>query len=178
MSDVLRLLNAANRGERLAAEELLPLVYRELRQLAAAQLAQEKSHSLSPTALVHEAYLRLVGDQQFDGRGHFFSAAAESMRRILVDQARRRNAEKRGGGKTRVPLESDVVAPAQEEELLALNEALEQLEAEYPEHATLVKLRYFVGLSADEAAAALGISPSTGDRRWTFARAWLKNAMK
>ena len=159
--------------------DLFPLVYTELRALAAAKLAREQAgHSLDATALVHEAYLKLVGDQQFDGRGHFFAAAAEAMRRILVDQARTRRALKRGGGAVRVDVEPDrLTAPAPDDELLALDEALSRLAESHPEHAALVKLRYFAGLSADDAASALGISPSTADRRWTFARAWLKLAM-
>ena len=179
MTIVTQLLDAAHRGDRLAAAELLPLVYAELRKLAAAKLAHEAAgHSLDATALVHEAYLKLVGGQQFDGRGHFFGAAAEAMRRILVDQARVRNALKRGGGARREELESGHrIASSPDVELLALDEALDRLAEEHPDHAELVKLRYFAGLSADEAAAILGISPSTADRRWTFARAWLKRAM-
>ncbi len=179
MTPVTRLLEAAQRGDRQAAAELLPLVYGELRKLAAAKLAREAAgHSLDATALVHEAFLKLVGDQKFDGRGHFFSAAAEAMRRILVDQARTRKALKRGGGAEREAVEPDqIAAPSPDDELLALNEVLDRLSVEYPDHAALVKLRYFAGLSADETASALGISPSTADRRWTFARAWLKRAM-
>lgn len=179
MTPVTRLLEAAQRGDRQAAAELLPLVYGELRKLAAAKLAREAAgHSLDATALVHEAFLKLVGDQKFDGRGHFFSAAAEAMRRILVDQARTRKALKRGGGAEREAVEPDqIAAPSPDDELLALNEVLDRLSVEYPGHAALVKLRYFAGLSADEAASALDISPSTADRRWTFARAWLKRAM-
>ena len=179
MTLVTQLLDAAHRGDRLAAAELLPLVYAELRKLAAAKLAHEAAgHSLDATALVHEAYMKLVGGQQFDGRGHFFGAAAEAMRRILVDQARVRNALKRGGGARREELESGHrIASSPDVELLALDEALDRLAEEHPDHAELVKLRYFAGLSADEAAAILGISPSTADRRWTFARAWLKRAM-
>ena len=179
MTPVTRLLEAARRGDRQAAAELLPVVYAELRALAAAKLAREQAgHSLDATALVHEAFLKLVGDQKFDGRGHFFAAAAEAMRRILVDQARTRKALKRGGGAEREAVEPDqIAAPSPDDELLALNEVLDRLSVEYPDHAALVKLRYFAGLSADEAASALGISPSTADRRWTFARAWLKRAM-
>ena len=179
MTPVIQLLQAAQSGDQQAAAEMLPLVYAELRQLAAAKLTHEPSgHSLDATALVHEAYLKLVGDQKFDGRGHFFAAAAEAMRRILVDQARTRRALKRGGGAVRVDVEPDrLTAPAPDDELLALDEALSRLAESHPEHAALVKLRYFAGLSADDAASALGISPSTADRRWAFARAWLKLAM-
>ena len=179
MTPVTQLLEAAQRGDRQAADELLPLVYAELRQLAAAKLTHEPSgHSLDATALVHEAYLKLVGDQKFEGRGHFFAAAAEAMRRILVDQARTRRALKRGGGAVRVDVEPDrLKAPTPDDELLELDEALSRLAESHPEHAALVKLRYFAGLSADDAASALDISPSTADRRWAFARAWLKLAM-
>lgn len=187
MSAVTRLLEAAHRGDPSAAAELLPLVYAELRQLAAARLAREQpGQTLDATALVHEAYLRLVGragsasdgSQHFDGRGHFFAAAAEAMRRILVEQARRRVSAKRGGALVRANVEPDqIAAPAPDDELLALSEALDRLAEAHPEKAKLVKLRYFAGLSADEAADALGISPSTADRHWSYARAWLKRAM-
>ena len=179
MTPVTRLLEAAHGGDRQAAADLLPVVYAELRALAAAKLAREAAgHSLDATALVHEAFLKLVGDQKFDGRGHFFAAAAEAMRRILVDQARTRKALKRGGGAEREEVEPDqIAAPSPDDELLALNEVLDRLSVDFPDHAALVKLRYFAGLSADEAASALGISGSTADRRWTFARAWLKRAM-
>ena len=179
MTDVTRLLEAAHRGDRQAAVELLPLVYDELRKLAGARLADEKpGQTLDATALVHEAYLRLVGDQRFDGRGHFFAAAAEAIRRILVEQARRRLTVKRGGQVRREDLDADrLAAPAPDEELLALHEALDRLAAAHPEKAELVKLRYFAGLTADQSAAALGVSPSTADRHWTYARAWLRRAM-
>ena len=183
MTDVTRLLDAADRGDKQAAAELLPLVYDELRKLAAAKLAHEKpGQTLDATALVHEAYLRLVGSpgvdasasSRFDGRGHFFAAAAEAIRRILVENARRKKAAKHGGAMAREELHSDLVAaPAPDDELLAVHEALDRLAAKHPEKAALAKLRYFAGLSADEAASVLGISPSTGDRHWTFARAWL-----
>ena len=158
MPNVTRLLDAAHAGDRDAAANLLPLVYDELRNLAAARMAAEApGHTLEASALVHEAYLRLVGDQQFDGRGHFFAAAAEAMRRILVDQARRRNADKRGGAKARVELpDSQMAAPVLDDQVLAVNEALEHLSRADPVAASLVKLRYFGGLKMDEAAAALG----------------------
>jgi RNA polymerase sigma factor (TIGR02999 family) len=179
VTNVTRLLEAAHRGDRQAAAELLPLVYDELRKLAALKLAGERpGQTLDATALVHEAYLRLVGDQQFDGREHFFAAAAEAIRRILVEQARRRQAAKRGGDRRREVVPADqVAAPAPDDELLALNEALGRLAVAHPEKAELVKLRYFAGLSADLAAAALNISPSTADRHWAYARAWLRRAM-
>ena len=165
--------------DRRAAAELLPLVYSELRKLAAARLATEKpGQTLDATALVHEAYLRLVGDQAFDGRGHFFAAAAEAMWRILVEQARRRKSLKRGGGANRDEVEPDQIAsPTPDDELLALSDALTDFAAHHPDKAELVKLRYFAGLTADEAAVVLGLSPSTADRHWAYARAWLKRAM-
>jgi RNA polymerase sigma factor (TIGR02999 family) len=179
MSKVTRLLEAANRGDKRAAGELLPLVYDELRKLAASRVAREKpGQTLSATALVHEAYLRLVGGQQFDGRGHFFAAAAEAIRRLLVEQARRRQAAKRGGQGEREELDPDRIAvPADDDELLALHEALDRLGARDPQKAELVKFRYFAGFTADQAAAALGISPSTADRHWNYARAWLRREM-
>lgn len=179
MTDVTRLLEAANLGDPRAAAELLPLVYGELRRLAASKLAQEKpGQTLDATALVHEAYLRLVGEQQFDGRGHFFAAAAEAIRRILVEQARRRQSAKRGGRGERQELDPDrLAAPVPDEELLALHEALDQLAEKHPEKAELVKLRYFAGLTADEAATAMGVSPSTADRHWAYTRAWLRRRM-
>jgi RNA polymerase sigma factor (TIGR02999 family) len=179
VTDVTRLLDAAHRGDRQAAADLLPLVYDELRKLAALKLAGEKpGQTLDATALVHEAFLRLVGDQQFDGRGHFFAAAAEAIRRILVEQARRRQAAKRGGGLKREEADADrLAAPAPDDELLALHEALDRFAESHPEKAELVKLRYFAGLSADQAAAVVGVSASTADRHWAYARAWLKRAM-
>ncbi len=179
MSDVTRLLNAANQGNRQAAVELLPLVYDELRKLAAARLAREKpGQTLDATALVHEAFLRLVGGQTFEGQRHFFAAAAEAIRRILVEQARRRQALKRGGEGNREELDpSRFVSPAPDEELLALHEALDRFAEAHPEKAELVKLRYFAGLTADQAALALGVSPSTADRHWAYARAWLRRAI-
>jgi RNA polymerase sigma factor (TIGR02999 family) len=176
-------LEAANRGDPHAAAELLPLVYDELRKLAAAKLAHEKpGQTLDATALVHEAYLRLVGSPvadtpgspRFAGRGHFFAAAAEAIRRTLVENARRKKAAKHGGAMAREELQPDLVAaPMTDDELLAVHEALDRLAEKHPEKAELVKLRYFAGLTADEAATALGLSPSTGDRYWVFARAWL-----
>ena len=179
MTPVTRLLEAANRGDKHAAAELLPLVYGELRKVAAARLAHEKpGQTLDATALVHEAYLRLVGEQHFDGRGHFFAAAAEAIRRILVEQARRKQAAKHGGQRGREPLDPDrIAAPVPDDELLALHEALDRLAEKHPEKAELVKLRYFAGLTTDQTATALGISPSTADRHWTYARAWLRRAM-
>src|SRR5437868_9889647 len=179
MSDMTRLLDAAAAGDRQAAADLLPLVYDELRRLAAARLAAEApGHTLDATALVHEAYLRLVGPadtRRWADRGHFFAAAAAAIRRILIDHARGRRAAKRGGGASRVPVES-VTAPAAESdgELLALDTALDKLAARDPVKARLVELRYFAGLTGEQAAAALGISPATADRYWSYARAWLK----
>ena len=186
MTDVSQLLEAVHRGDKQAAADLLPLVYDGLRKLAAARLAHEKpGQTLDATALVHEAYLRLVapvadaaGSPVFASRGHFFAAAAEAIRRILVDQARRRQALKRGGQRLHSDFNPDqLAAPVPDDELLGLHEALEMLAAKYPEKAELVKLRFFAGLTADQAAAALGISPSTADRHWNFARAWLQRAM-
>jgi RNA polymerase sigma factor (TIGR02999 family) len=177
MSDVTRLLDAAASGDRQAAAAVLPLVYDQLRELAAARLAAEApGHTLDATALVHEAYLRLVGPadrRRWADSGHFFAAAAAAMRRILVDHARAKRARKRGGGARREPLEA-VPAPEPDEELLALDEALGRLAARDPVKARLVELRYFAGLTGEQAAAALGISPTTADRYWAFARAWLQ----
>ena len=179
MSDVTPILNAIEQGDPHAAAELLPLVYDELRRLAAQKLAQEQpGQTLQPTALVHEAFLRLVGDRtgarSFKDRGHFFAAAATAMRRILIDNARRKQALKRGGGgQQRQPLES-VAAPEPDEDLLALHEALEKLAAVEPVKARLVELRYFAGLTSEQAAEILDISPTTADRHWAYARAWLR----
>jgi RNA polymerase sigma factor (TIGR02999 family) len=177
MSDVTRILDALADGDPHAAHELLPLVYAELRRLAGAQMAREApGQTLDATALVHEAYLRLVptADAQADfaGRGHFFAAAAEAMRRILVDRARARATHKRGGGLRRVELD-DVPAADRHPDLLALDEALADLERHDASSARLVKLRYFAGLSHREAAAALGVTPRAADRLWALARAWL-----
>jgi RNA polymerase sigma factor (TIGR02999 family) len=176
MPEITQLLEAAATGDRRAAAQILPLVYDEMRQLAAARMAQEKpGHTLSATALVHEAYLRLVGDQNFQGRGHFFAAAAEAMRRILVDNARRKQREKHGGNRDRVPL-ADIPALAVDprHDLLALDAALSRLAAEDPQAARLVELRHFAGLTTAEAAPILDISPRTADRIWAYARAWLR----
>jgi len=177
------ILTEIQRGERGAAEKLLPLVYRELRQLAAAKVAHERAgQKHDATSLVHQAYLRLVGDDQgraaWDGRGHFFAAAAEAMRRILVDDARRRRRPKHGGDVQHVDLTQDCMsAPAPAEDLVALDEALSRLADEDPAKAQLVKLRYFAGLSVEEAAAALGISSATAKRWWAYSRAWLYDAL-
>jgi RNA polymerase sigma factor (TIGR02999 family) len=178
MSDVTRILNQLAQGNPQAAAELLPLVYDELRRLAAQQLAHEKpGQTLQATALVHEAYLRLVGkgdDPRWEGRGHFFAAAAEAMRRILVDSARRKQRLKRGGDRQRVELEQVEAPPAFPcEDVLALDEALEQLAQEDPQKAQLVKLRFFAGLSLEEAAQCLGLARATVVRHWAYARAWL-----
>jgi RNA polymerase sigma factor (TIGR02999 family) len=175
MPDVTQLLDAAAAGDRRAAAELLPVVYDELRQLAAARMAREApGNTLDATGLVHEAYLRLVGGQRFDHRGHFFAAAAEAMRRILVESARRKATAKRGAEGKRVDLDLEHFAsPDRPEDLLALDEALDQLAATDRQVAELVKLRYFTGLTIPEAAEALGVSPRTADAWWAFARAWL-----
>ena len=177
MSEITRILQALEHGQTQAADELLPLVYEELRRLAAHRMANEAAgHTLQPTALVHEAWLRLAGEehQRWDGRGHFFAAAAESMRRILIERARRRNALKRGGDFERVNLDDvDVATLADSDTLLLINDALEKLEKEDPAAAQVVKLRFFAGMTNDEAGAALGISARTAKRCWTFARAWL-----
>ena len=183
MSDVTRILERAERGDPKAAEELLPLVYEELRRLAALKMSGEAaSHTLRPTALVHEAWLRLGGDEapRFQNRAHFFGAAAEAMRRILIDRARRRLAAKRGGGAAPVDLdEIEIPSPVGDDDvLLQLNEALEKFAALDPRKAELVKLRYFVGLSFEGAAAALGIAVPTAKQWWAYARAWLAVEMR
>jgi RNA polymerase sigma factor (TIGR02999 family) len=176
VTEFTRILNAIDQGDPHAAGQLLPLVYEELRRLAAQKLAREApGQTLQPTALVHEAYLRLVGDQPFASRRHFFAAAAEAMRRILVENARRKQRQKRGGDFRRVDLDDiALAAPENDSRLLALNEALERFAEVEPAKAELVKLRWFGGLSLDATAALLDISPSTADRWWAYARAWLR----
>lgn len=183
MSDVTRILSQIESGDELAPEKLLPLVYDELRKLAAAKLWQEKpGQSLTATALVHEAYLRLVGNdngQNWKNKGHFFASAAEAMRRILIDKARRNRRPKHGGGRQRVDVEQSlIVGPERADELVALDAALEKLAAESPEKASLVKLRYFAGLSHQDAAQALGISRTTADRYWSYAKAFIYLELK
>ena len=178
MNEVTHILSAIEQGDPQAAEQLLPLVYDELRKLAALRLAQEKpGQTLQATALVHEAYLRLVDvdkAEHWDSRGHFFAAAAEAMRRILIDKARRRRSRRHGGGAQQRSLEGlEAAIPASHDELLAVNGALERLEQRDPPKAELVKLRYFGGLTIPEAAQALGISVTTANRYWAYARAWL-----
>jgi RNA polymerase sigma factor (TIGR02999 family) len=178
MNEVTRILSAIEEGDPHAAEQLLPLVYEELRQLAAQKLAQEKpGQTLEATALVHEAYLRLVDadkGQQWDNRGHFFAAAAEAMRRILVENTRRHRAQKRGGGLQRIDL-PELTEPTKADpvDLLALDEALKRLEALHPQKAQVVKLRFFAGCGLEETAQMLGISRATAQRHWAYARAWL-----
>lgn len=182
MSDVTHILEAAQQGDPTAADRLLPLVYEELRRLAAHRMANElPGQTLQPTALVHEAWLRLVGnqDQHWDGRAHFFGAAAEAMRRILIDRARRKRAARHGGNQHRVELQdAELASPIDDDQLLAVNEALDKLALDYKEEAELVKLRYFVGMTNDEAAQALGISPRTAKYWWTHARAWLYDKIR
>jgi RNA polymerase sigma factor (TIGR02999 family) len=183
MTDVTHILTAIESGDPQAAEKLLPLVYDELRRLAAQKLAQEKpGQTLQATALVHEAYLRLVeGDtaRPWNSRGHFFAAAAEAMRRILVDQARRKLSLRRGGNLQRRPIEDqEIMAPEPSVDLLAVHEALERFQDVDATAAQIVKLRYFAGLTIPQAAEALGISTSTADRSWAYARAWLHAVLK
>ena len=182
MLDVTHLLDAAAAGDPAAAADLLPLVYNELRKLATQKIVQEKpGQTLQATALVHEAYVRLVGSgqsQDWNGRGHFFAAAAEAMRRILIDQARSKGTQKAGGDRRRVDL--DDIEPALDEpnpELLALDEALQELERKHPRKAVVVKLRFFAGLTTEQAAAALGVSTSTAENDWAYARSWLRLRM-
>lgn len=183
MNDVTRILSAIEHGDAAAADQLLPLVYQELRRLAAARLAGEKpGETLQPTMLVHEAYVRLVDveqPQKWNGRGHFFAAAAEAMRRILVERARRKQSLKRGGGWQRVDLDVTLVeAEGRDDELLALDEALTRLEQRWPDKALVVKLRYFAGFTLTEAAQSMKVSVATAERHWTFARAWLFSQLK
>jgi RNA polymerase sigma factor (TIGR02999 family) len=177
VSDVTHILEALGHGDPTAAAELLPLVYQDLRKLAALKMAgQAPVHTLQPTALVHEAWLRLAGNQpgRFDGRAHFYAAAAEAMRHILIDSARRKSAARHGGGQVRVDIEDVQIASlADDDELLAVHEVLDKLAAEDPQKAELTKLRYFVGLTDEEAAEVLGISVATAKRHWAYARAFL-----
>jgi RNA polymerase sigma factor (TIGR02999 family) len=181
MSNVTQILSAIDDGDPHAAEQLLPLVYDELRKLAAKRMAEEQAgQTLQATALVHEAYLRLVGAAEpriYRDRCHFFAAAAIAMRRILIDQARRKQCDKQGGGRQRQQI-PDLPAPQPDGELLVLNDALERLALEDPVKARLVELRYFAGLTNDQAANVLGISASTADRHWAYARAWLQTAVR
>jgi RNA polymerase sigma factor (TIGR02999 family) len=182
MNEVTQILSAIEQGDKGKADQLFPLVYDALRELAAAKLAHEApGQTLQPTALVHEAYLKLVETeaQRWNGRGHFFAAAAEAMRRILVDRARKKQSVKHGGGRAREPLdEASVMAPEVGEDLVALDEALELLAVRDAEAAELVKLRFFAGLTSAEAAEALGISPRTADRAWAFARVFMLAELK
>ena len=178
VSDIRRMLQTIEEGRPLEAEELLAAVYHELRRMAAAKMANEApGHTLQATALVNEAWLRLFGDtgQHFEGRAHFFSAAAEAMRRILVDSARRRRSQKRGGGERPVDLQDlPLIQPMPSEELLAVDDALDQLAAQDPVAADLVKLKYFVGMKMEDAAEALGLSLRNAERIWKYSRAWLR----
>ena len=177
VSDVTRILEAASQGDPKAADELLPLVYDELRKLAAVKMAQERpDQTLQPTALVHEVWLRLTGNenQKWNGRAHFFGAAAEAMRRILIENARRKRAARHGGGQAKLDInEIEIAAAGKDDELLAVSDALEKFATRDKQKAELVKLRYFVGLTTEEAAEVLGISVPTADRWWNFSRAWL-----
>jgi RNA polymerase sigma factor (TIGR02999 family) len=182
MSDVTRILESLAQGDPTAADELLPLVYQELRKLAVHKMAmQAPGHTLQPTALVHEAWLRLAGNApgRFAGRAHFFAAAAEAMRHILIDSARRKRAARHGGGQVRVDIEQvEIAASVDDDELLAVHEVLDKLAAEDPQKAELTKLRYFVGLTFEESAEVLGISVATAKRHWAYARAFLYEEIK
>ena len=182
MSDATTVLSAVERGEPKAAEQLLVLVYDELRRLASSKLAREApGQTLQPTALVHEAWLRLVGDQNpsFNNREHFFRASAEAMRRILIDRARRKHTKRHGGTYQRVEYEGfDLAAPAADDQLLVVNEALDKFALEHPVQAELVKLRYFAGLTNEELSEVMGISVSTAKNYWNFSRAWLLNEIE
>jgi RNA polymerase sigma factor (TIGR02999 family) len=183
LSDVTRILESFEHGDPKAADKLLPLVYDELRKLAASKMANEApNQTLQPTALVHEAWLRLVGNEnpQFANRAHFFAAASEAMRRILIDQARRKRAMRHGGKQQRVDLDTafELAAPMEDDEILAVDEALNKLAAQNQSEAELVKLRYFVGMTLEEAADLLGVSARTADNYWAHARAWLFREIK
>ncbi len=182
MSEVTQILQAIGSGDDDAADKLLPLVYEELRKLAAARMAREQAgQTLQPTALVHEAWLKLTGaqNQEWNGRGHFFGAAAEAMRRILIDRARKRNRQRHGAGLKRVDLDAvELATETDDDTLLALNDALEKFAQESPDKARLVRLRYFAGLGLAGAAEAMGISPATAKRHWAYARAWLLCELK
>jgi RNA polymerase sigma factor (TIGR02999 family) len=182
VSDVTRILESIEHGDPRAADELLPLVYGELRKLAGSKMAHEApNQTLQPTALVHEAWLRLVGNEnpKFANRAHFFAAAAEAMRRILIDKARRKRALRHGGDQNRVDLEDvEVAAPGEDGQLLAVNNANDKLAAQNKVEAELVKLRYFVGMTLEEAAEVLGVSARTADNYWAHARAWLYSEIK
>jgi RNA polymerase sigma factor (TIGR02999 family) len=182
VSDVTRILEAVARGDQTSADELLPLVYQELRKLAAHKMAgQAPGHTLQPTALVHEAWLRLAGNEpgRFAGRAHFFAAAAEAMRHILIDSARRKRAARHGGGQVRVDIEAvEIASLANDDELLAVHDALDKLAAEDSKKAELAKLRYFVGMTFEEAAEVLDISVATAKRYWAYARAFLYEEMR
>ena len=180
MTDVTRILAELAQGTERSADELLPAVYDELKSMAAAKLANERAgHSLNATGLVHEAYLRLVGNQSFESRRHFFGASAEAMRRILIEQARARRTKKRGGDAARIELEPDLLADlkVKDKRLEQLDEALTRFETTEPEKAELVKLRYFVGMKIHEAADVMGISTATADRHWAYAKAWLQTEL-
>jgi RNA polymerase sigma factor (TIGR02999 family) len=182
MSDATLLLTAMDHGDPQAPQKLLELVYEELRRLAVSKMAREApGHTLQPTALVHEAWLRLVGDSspKFENRAHFFSAAAEAMRRILIDRARRKLARRHGGGSEKVDLDAvELAAPGADEQMLRVHEALDKLAREHPVQAELVKLRYFAGMTNEEAAEILNVSVSTAKNYWTFARTWIFHELK
>jgi RNA polymerase sigma factor (TIGR02999 family) len=180
MLDVTQILDAIRAGDPQAAGQLLPLVYDELRKLAAARMAHEKpGQTLDATGLVHEAYLRLVSDQRFDHRGHFFAAAAEAMRRILVENARRKQRHRHGGGRERVELDAELIGrEGSADELVAIDDALTRLAIEDPAAAEIAKFRIFTGMSVEEAAEALGLSRATAYRHWTYAKAWLRSTMQ
>jgi RNA polymerase sigma factor (TIGR02999 family) len=182
MSEVTRILSAIEQGDAKSTDELLPFVYKELRRMAAHKMVNEPAgHTLQPTALVHEAWLRLVDSpsRSWQNRAHFFAAAAEAMRRILIDRARRKSRQRRGSSAAHLDAdEIEIASPAPDDQLLALNEALDRFAKQEPQQAELVKLRYFVGLKIEEAADVLGISESTAKRWWTYARAWLYNEIQ